>query len=140
MSFLQRPVLVLIGIGTSSAAAAAPLQPMRSLHPSISRTQLTPRRNLKATTGITGVAVHQNPLPALTKVYGQTLTALSALPATSVYRQATEALTKHRLAVVEKANGDIPAVEKELGTIVEVALQEAESELALSGQVAEWKV
>ncbi|WOO82873.1 NADH dehydrogenase [ubiquinone] 1 alpha subcomplex subunit 5 [Vanrija pseudolonga] len=97
-------------------------------------------KTLKASTGITGVPVHSNPLPALTKVYNQTLTSLSALPATSVYRQAAEALTKHRLAVVEKANGDIPAVEKELGTIVEVALQEAESELSLSGQVAEWKV
>ncbi|KAL1408878.1 hypothetical protein Q8F55_005692 [Vanrija albida] len=95
---------------------------------------------LKASTGITGVAVHPNPLPALTKVYNQTLTSLSALPATSVYRQAAEALTKHRLALVEQANGDIAAAEKELGTIAEVALLEAQSELTLSGQVAEWKV
>lgn len=96
-------------------------------------------RGLKATTGITGLAVHPNPLPALTKVYGQTLTALAALPATSVYRQATEALTTHRLRLVERSSGDISAVERELGQMVELTLKEAESEKELVARVGEWK-
>lgn len=96
-------------------------------------------RALKESTGITGLEVHPKPLQALKSVYGETLTALSALPATSVYRQATEKLTQHRLAVVEKAGEDISAVEKELGTIVELTLEEANAERGLVGKMAEWK-
>lgn len=83
--------------------------------------------------------MHPKPLRALKAIYGETLTALSALPATSVYRQATESLTNHRLSVVEKAGEDISAVEKELALIVEVALEEATAEHKLVGSMTEWK-
>lgn len=54
-----------------------------------------------STTGITGVLTHPNPRPALIAVYNHTLTVLSRLPPHSVYRQSTENLTRHRLAIVE---------------------------------------
>lgn len=52
-------------------------------------------------TGLTGLSTHPSPRPALIYTYRETLKRLKALPKTSVYRQATEALTKQRLEVVE---------------------------------------
>lgn len=52
-------------------------------------------------TGLTGLTTHPAPRPALILTYRQTLEKLQQLPATSVYRQSTEALTKHRLSIVE---------------------------------------
>lgn len=72
-------------------------------------------------------------------MYTETLSALSALPQSSVYRQATEKLTKGRLETVEKAGEDIAAVESQFGTMIEVAIVEAEAEKALVGKMAEWK-
>ncbi|BEJ12458.1 hypothetical protein CspHIS471_0209180 [Cutaneotrichosporon sp. HIS471] len=94
---------------------------------------------LKETTGRVGLPVHKNPLPALKSLYTETLTGLAALPASSVYRQATEALTKNRMAIVERAGEDISAAERELGTIVEIAIEEAKIEKHLLGQMGEWK-
>lgn len=94
---------------------------------------------LKSSTGITGLAVHPDPLPALTSAYKSTLSLLQTLPATSVYRQATEAITKHRLSLVESAGGDIGVAEKGLGGMVETSLEEAKSEQALAGKMVEWK-
>ncbi|KIK71045.1 hypothetical protein GYMLUDRAFT_33159 [Collybiopsis luxurians FD-317 M1] len=94
----------------------------------------------KTTTGITGIAVHQNPLPALTQTYKSTLDALAALPQTSVYRQGTEALTLKKLSIVNAANGDIAAVEKELDEgQIEESLLIASDELKLVEKMAEWK-
>lgn len=53
-------------------------------------------------TGLTGLNTHPSPRPALLYTYHQTLQKLKQLPANSVYRQSTEALTKHRLKVVEE--------------------------------------
>jgi NADH dehydrogenase (ubiquinone) 1 alpha subcomplex subunit 5 len=94
----------------------------------------------KTTTGLTGLSVHPDPLPALQRTYEETLSALAALPATSVYRQGTEALTRRRLGVVQQASGDVAAVEKAIdeGQIEEV-LVGAEDELKLVGKMAEWK-
>lgn len=52
-------------------------------------------------TGLTGLTTHPAPRPALILTYRQTLDKLQQLPTTSVYRQSTEALTKHRLSIVE---------------------------------------
>jgi len=52
-------------------------------------------------TGLTGLTTHPAPRPALIYVYRQTLETLKQLPPTSVYRQSTEALTKHRLSIIE---------------------------------------
>ncbi|EKM61014.1 uncharacterized protein PHACADRAFT_247310 [Phanerochaete carnosa HHB-10118-sp] len=95
---------------------------------------------LKTTTGITGLHVHENPLPALTKTYETTLFTLSTFPATSVYRQGVEALTQRKLNIVKHANGDIAAVEKQLDEgHIEESLDIAEDELNLVQKMAEWK-
>ncbi|KAJ9609554.1 hypothetical protein H2200_005881 [Cladophialophora chaetospira] len=52
-------------------------------------------------TGLTGLSTHPSPRPALVWTYRQTLQRLGQLPKSSVYRQSTEALTKHRLEIVE---------------------------------------
>ncbi|AAW46747.1 hypothetical protein CNBM2110 [Cryptococcus deneoformans B-3501A] len=104
-----------------------------------SRVVLSALRPLKASTNITGLAVHPDPLPALTSIYTSTLSSLSQLPAASVYRQATEALTKYRLAIVEKAQGDVEKVESELGSIVEIVIEEAKSEEGLVVKMKDWK-
>lgn len=94
----------------------------------------------KATTGITGLEVHHDPIPVLTKTYEITLSALSAFPATSVYRQGVEALTQKKLGIVNGANGDITAVEKELDEgHIEESLSIAQDELDLVQKMAEWK-
>lgn len=95
---------------------------------------------LKTTTGITGLHVHENPLPALAKTYETTLSALSAFPATSVYRQGVEALTQRKLNIISSANGNIAAVEKQLDEgHIEESLDIAQDELDLVQKMAEWK-
>ncbi|KAH0543450.1 hypothetical protein FGG08_002215 [Glutinoglossum americanum] len=54
-----------------------------------------------APTGLTGLFTHPAPRSALIYLYSSTLDKLKALPESSVYRQSTEALTKHRLKIVE---------------------------------------
>lgn len=54
-----------------------------------------------APTGLTGLPTHPAPRPALLFTYNQTLRKLKQLPASSVYRQSTENLTKHRMQIVE---------------------------------------
>jgi NADH dehydrogenase (ubiquinone) 1 alpha subcomplex subunit 5 len=86
--------------------------------------------------------VHPKPLPALKSLYAETLTALSALPQSSVYRQGAESFTKSRLEIVDKAQAagnDIAAAEAALGGMVEVAIEEAQAELKLVGKMGEWK-
>lgn len=53
-------------------------------------------------TGLTGLWTHSTPRSTLLFLYGSTLHKLQAIPETSMYRQSVEALTKHRLALVEK--------------------------------------
>jgi hypothetical protein len=52
-------------------------------------------------TGLTGLSTHPSPRPALVWTYRETLNKLTQIPASSVYRQSVEALTKHRLEIVE---------------------------------------
>jgi NADH dehydrogenase (ubiquinone) 1 alpha subcomplex subunit 5 len=52
-------------------------------------------------TGLTGLLTHPSPRSALLYHYTSTLDKLKQIPESSVYRQSTEALTKHRLSVVE---------------------------------------
>ena len=94
----------------------------------------------KTTTGIKGIPVHPNPLPALSKTYQDTLSLASSIPATSVYRQSVEALTQNKLKIVQDANGDIAAVEKQLDEgQIEEALEVAKDELKLVSNMIEWK-
>lgn len=95
---------------------------------------------LKTTTGITGLAVHPDPIPVLRNTYQSTLKQLAAIPETSVYRQGVEALTQRKLKIVEEANGDIATVEKQLDEgQIEESLNIAEDELRLVGKMIVWK-
>lgn len=94
----------------------------------------------KTTTGITGLNVHPDPLPALTEAYEHTLSALKFVPETSVYRQGVEALTNNKLRVLREAQGSMDKVEKDLGEgQIEESLQIAQDELALVSKMIEWK-
>lgn len=95
---------------------------------------------LKKTTGITGLAVHPSPLPQLIKTYESTLSILSTIPQTSVYRQGTEALTRRKLNIVQAANGNISDAEKKLNEgQIEESLDIASDELELAQKMVEWK-
>lgn len=54
-----------------------------------------------APTGITGLLTHKSPRSTLLYTYSSTLDKLKKFPESSVYRQSTEALTKHRLSIIE---------------------------------------
>ncbi|KAF2489285.1 NADH-ubiquinone oxidoreductase 299 kDa subunit [Lophium mytilinum] len=54
-----------------------------------------------APTGLTGLSTHPSPRSTLIYLYSSTLDKLQQIPESSIYRQSTEALTKHRLAIVE---------------------------------------
>ena len=62
-----------------------------------------PGRYLEAgnPTGLTGLFTHPAPRTALLYTYGATLDKLKNFPDYSVYRQSTEALTKHRMNIIE---------------------------------------
>jgi NADH dehydrogenase (ubiquinone) 1 alpha subcomplex subunit 5 len=96
----------------------------------------------KSSTGITGLAVHPNPLPELLKTYESTLSLLSSLPASSVYRQSVEALTQRKLNLVRYAtpDGGVAAVERALDEgQIEEALDAAGDEYRLVEKMVEWK-
>ena len=54
-----------------------------------------------APTGLTGLFTHPTPRGALSYLYNSTLDRLKHIPESSVYRQSTEALIKHRLSIVD---------------------------------------
>ncbi|KAI9167255.1 NADH-ubiquinone oxidoreductase 29.9 kDa subunit [Paramyrothecium foliicola] len=53
-------------------------------------------------TGLTGLWTHSTPRSTLLYLYGTTLQKLQSIPERSLYRQSVEAVTKHRLALVEQ--------------------------------------
>jgi len=72
-----------------------------------------------APTGLTGLLTHPSPRPTLIFLYTSTLEKLKSLPESSVYRQATEALTRHRLRIIEstKPPGYDAWLERVKGTV-----------------------
>lgn len=54
-----------------------------------------------APTGLTGLVTHPSPRPTLIYLYTNTLQKLKEFPDNSAYRQSVEALTRHRLQIVE---------------------------------------
>ncbi|KAJ5569718.1 ETC complex I subunit [Penicillium hispanicum] len=54
-----------------------------------------------APTGLTGLITHPSPRPTLIYLYTTTLQKLQSFPESSAYRQSVEALTRHRLQIVE---------------------------------------
>jgi len=95
--------------------------------------------HIQSTTGLAGLPVHPNPRPHLISTYNATLSAVSRLPATAVYRQAVESATQHRLSIVNSTE-NINEIEDKIdaGQIEEVILQ-AEDELRLVAKMEEWK-
>ncbi|KAG0344354.1 hypothetical protein BG005_001871 [Podila minutissima] len=93
----------------------------------------------KKSTGIYGLPVHPNPRPQLISLYNDTLKALEQIPKHAVYRQATAAMTQHRLNVVQGTE-DIAKIEETIdaGQIEEVVVQ-AVDELKIVGKMVEWK-
>jgi NADH dehydrogenase (ubiquinone) 1 alpha subcomplex subunit 5 len=51
-------------------------------------------------TGLTGLTTHPAPRSTLLYLYSSTLDKLKEIPESSLYRQSTEALTKHRMSIV----------------------------------------
>ncbi|GMM31931.1 hypothetical protein DAMA08_046760 [Martiniozyma asiatica (nom. inval.)] len=92
-------------------------------------------------TGLTGIYQHPNPVPVLKGLYAETLLQLKAkFPESSVYRQSVENLTKARLAVVESEEV-VEKIEEKIGCgLIEEVIIQADEELELLGQMAEWKV
>ena len=62
-----------------------------------------PGRYLEAgnPTGLTGLSNHPAPRSTLLYLYGSTLDKLKSFPEHSVYRKSAEAMTKHRMAIIE---------------------------------------
>lgn len=54
-----------------------------------------------APTGLTGLVTHPSPRSTLIYLYSRTLEKLKTFPESSAYRQSTEALTRHRLQIIE---------------------------------------
>jgi NADH dehydrogenase (ubiquinone) 1 alpha subcomplex subunit 5 len=52
-------------------------------------------------TGLTGLWTHSTPRSTLLFLYGSTLQKLQTVPESSLYRQSVEAVTKHRMSLVE---------------------------------------
>jgi len=95
---------------------------------------------LKKSTGITGLSIHSDPLPELIKTYKQTISVLSTIPRTSVYRQGAEAFSRHKLNMVQAANGNITVAELRLKEgLIEESLEIASDELELARKMVEWK-
>ncbi|GAA6013383.1 hypothetical protein JCM11491_006373 [Sporobolomyces phaffii] len=99
----------------------------------------------KVSTGIAGYPVHPEPLAALAETYRGTLTLLQQIPASAVYRQSAESITNERLHAVTSLGGhgseqEIEAVEQRIGAgQIEEVIEQAQGELALAGQMIEWK-
>ncbi|KAI0175795.1 ETC complex I subunit conserved region-domain-containing protein [Hypoxylon sp. FL1284] len=66
---------------------------------------VTPARYLTAgsPTGLTGLRTHGSPRSTLLYLYTRTLEKLQTIPESSLYRQSVEALTQHRMSIVEAA-------------------------------------
>merc|ERR1711990_898687 len=93
----------------------------------------------KVTTNLVGLDVVPNAPEVLTEMYTKTLEEEKALPASAGYRVNVEKVTNYRLKVVAGAEGSIDAIESEMGLQVEEMIVEAEKELELMPQMAEWK-
>ncbi|ORX73794.1 hypothetical protein DL89DRAFT_4102 [Linderina pennispora] len=97
-------------------------------------------RLARVTTGIVGVPVNPEARPQLIALYKRTLEEVKTkIPEKAVYRQSVEALTAHRLKIVEQ-NEDAEKIEALIdGGQLEELIKVANDELSLIGKMAEWK-
>lgn len=92
-----------------------------------------------AATGITGLNPVQHPRPILLEKYNATLSLLSQMPSSSIYRKATEALTKQRISIVESTE-DVNTIEQQIGSgLAEELIHTAQDELSLAEKMLQWK-
>lgn len=109
---------------------------------------------LKKSTNIAGLEISSSPLAELEARYTKTLSLLTTLPETSVYRQATTALTQQRLDIVARAKKQADAVKGNAEQVeavyqkveqqldagqLEQVLQQAVAEYRLSAKMQDWK-
>lgn len=105
----------------------------------------TPPARVRLTTNLTGLAVHPAPFSHLTEIYSATLSLLSQMPPSAVYRQSVESITKERMSVIELLGGkgaetDIEKVEEKIGAgLIEEVVVMAQTELALAEKMMEWQ-
>ncbi|KAJ2737227.1 hypothetical protein IW152_000248 [Coemansia sp. BCRC 34962] len=94
----------------------------------------------KVTTGIVGIPVNPAARPQLIGAYKTTLDELKAkIPETAAYRKAVEAITAHRLKIVEE-NDDTAKIEELIGSgQIEELICQAEDEIKLISKMAEWR-
>lgn len=83
-------------------------------------------------TGLTGLYTHSSPRSSLLYLYSRTLEKLGEFPESSVYRQSIEALTKHRMAIVEAAE---PPGYKEWAAKAQKILEENPEEFSIASDV-----
>ncbi|EDW73166.1 uncharacterized protein Dwil_GK16793 [Drosophila willistoni] len=96
-------------------------------------------RIVKASTGLTGLAVSSNPHHTLSALYGKILRAVAKMPQDAAYRKNTEILVKQRADALAK-NKDVVALEKAVGCgQVEELIVQAENELILARKMLGWK-
>ncbi|PWN22939.1 hypothetical protein BCV69DRAFT_296907 [Microstroma glucosiphilum] len=107
----------------------------------------------RISTHITGLDVHPAPLSALKETYESTLSLLKTHPENSVYRQATEAITNHRLAVLQSIQGAeakeakssdseeaIAKFEEQIDEgLAEEVLSQAQHEMGLAAKMLDWQ-
>ncbi|KAH9821433.1 ETC complex I subunit conserved region [Teratosphaeria destructans] len=77
------------------------MRPALRLLASVSRANSRELLEPGAPTGLTGLFTHHAPRSTLLYLYSDTLNKLQQFPESSVYRQSTEALTKHRMRIIE---------------------------------------
>ncbi|XP_078033937.1 NADH dehydrogenase (ubiquinone) subunit ND-13B [Augochlora pura] len=96
-------------------------------------------RILKKTTGLTGLAVSENPRHELTSIYSKIMEILVRLPVESAYRRHTESIIKERNAIVQQ-NKDVATIEDKIGCgQVEELISQAKSELVLVRNMPTWR-
>jgi len=102
----------------------------------------------KTTTGLTGIKVHPDPLPALRDTYTANLELIHSIPHSALYRQSLEALLTRKLSIIQNAletsghtEDGVVHVEKEIGDglQIEEVIIAAEDELFLTQRMLEWK-
>lgn len=122
--------------------------------PSLASTPAAFAARLKKSTNITGLDVSSSPLNELESRYQKTLSLLTTFPETSVYRQATTALTQQRLEIVSKFVGEAQAVKTQPEQVEEIyeqaerqldagqleqVLEQAVAEYRLAAKMVDWK-
>ncbi|KAJ1023130.1 hypothetical protein NDA16_003283 [Ustilago loliicola] len=122
--------------------------------PSHAPSSATFAARLKKSTNITGLDVSTSPLAELQSRYSKTLSLLTTFPESSVYRQATTALTQQRLDIVSKAAKEADAVKNNADQLEQVyekaeqeldagqleqVLEQAVAEYRLAAKMVDWK-